>query len=149
MRKEAFRPGAAGETIARIWLRRVLAFFYAIASGFHLATPDPFLRIMPGWVPFPKAVIALTGIAELLGAIGLLQPFSPGLRRAGGAGLALYALCVWPANINHFMLDMGRPDHGSGLGYHVPRMFAQPLLIWLALWTGGVTEWPLHGRRRR
>jgi hypothetical protein len=25
-----------------------------------------------------------------------------------------------------------------GLGYHIPRMIAQPVLIWLALWTGGV-----------
>ena len=98
-------------------------------------------------MPYPEAVIAATGIAELLGAIALLQPFSLALRRAGGAGLALYALCVWPANINHFMLDMARPDHGWGLGYHVPRLFAQPLLIWLALWTGGVTEWPLRARR--
>jgi uncharacterized membrane protein len=49
--------------------------------------------------------------------------------------LALYALCVWPANINHFMLDMARADGGLGLAYHVPRMFAQPLIIWMAVWT--------------
>jgi hypothetical protein len=41
---------------------------------------------------------------------------------------------VWPANINHFMLDMARADGGLGLGYHVPRMFAQPVIIWLAWW---------------
>jgi len=62
-----------------------------------------------------------------------------------GVALALYALCVWPANINHFMIDMARPDHGWGLAYHVPRMLAQPVLVWLALWTGEVIDWPFRG----
>jgi uncharacterized membrane protein len=128
--------------LGRSRLRLALALLYLVAGTFHLARPAPFLRITPGWVPYPGQVIAATGLAELLGAITLVQPFSPGLRRAAGASLALYALCVWPANINHFVLDMAKADHGWGLGYHVPRLIAQPLLIWLALWTGGVTDWP-------
>ena len=90
-----------------------------------------------------------TGIAEILGAIGLAQPWSKRTRRAAGIGLALYAVCVFPANINHFAIDMARADGGWGLAYHVPRMFAQPLLVWLALWGGGVTDWPLRRRRSR
>ena len=116
--------------------------FYIIAGCFHLATPRVFLRITPHWVPWPDAVIALTGIAELAGAIALAQPVSLPLRRLAGVALAIYALCVWPANINRFMIDMARPDHGWGLAYHLPRMFAQPVLIWLALWAGEVIEWP-------
>ena len=127
-------------------LRWVLAAFYALAGYAHLADPTPFLAIMPPWVPMPEQVVWWTGVAELLGAIALVQGISPRLRRAGGIGLALYAVCVFPANIHHFALDMARPDGGLGLGYHVPRMFAQPLLVWLALWTGGVTDWPLRRR---
>jgi uncharacterized membrane protein len=56
------------------------------------------------------------------------------LRQAAGWGLALYALCVWPANINHLLIDMAKADGGLGLGYHVPRMIAQPAIIWLAWW---------------
>lgn len=117
-------------------LRWLLVAFYFIAGVIHLAAPAPFLTIMPGWVPAPYAVVLLTGVAEILGAIGLAQWFSLPLRRAAGWGLALYALCVWPANINHFMLDMAKPGGGLGLAYHVPRMFAQPAIIWLALWVG-------------
>jgi uncharacterized membrane protein len=130
------------KAIAR-WL---LALLYTVAGWFHLSSPDPFLRIMPGLVPWPEMVVRLTGLAEFAGAAALAQPFSPVLRRTGGWGLALYALAVWPANINHFALDMARPDHGLGLVYHVPRMLLQPVLIWLALWTGGVTEWPWRRR---
>ncbi|MBB3860218.1 putative membrane protein [Novosphingobium hassiacum] len=129
-------------------LRFILAGFYFIAGVIHVANPAPFLTIMPGWVPFPDDVVMLTGIAELLGAIGLVQGFSLPLRRAAAIGLALYAICVFPANINHFILDMAKPDHGLGLGYHVPRMFAQPLVVWLALWVGGVTDWPFRARPR-
>ena len=123
-----------------------LTLFYAVAGYFHLSEPEPFLRIMPGAVPRPESVVFWTGIAELLGAGALAQPWSPRLRSAGGIGLAVYALCVWPANINHFAMDLARPDGGWGLAYHVPRMLAQPFLVWLAMWTGGVTDWPLRRR---
>lgn len=128
----------------RAGLRVLLAVFYAFAGYMHLARPEPFLTIMPGRVPWPEAVVLWTGVAELLGAAVLVQPWSPALRRWAGIALALYALCVWPANINHFAIDMAKPDGGLGLAYHVPRMFAQPLIIWLALWVSGATEWPLR-----
>ena len=118
-------------------LRWLLAAFYFVAGVIHIARPAPFLTIMPGWVPMPEAAVLLTGAAEILGAIGLVQWFSLPLRRAAGWGLALYALCVWPANINHLLLDMAKPGGGLGLAYHVPRMFAQPAIIWLALWVAG------------
>ena len=122
----------------RTVLRWVLALLYALAGVLHLLAPHPFLGIMPTWVPAPETVVMLTGVAELAGAAGLLQPWFPALRRAAGWGLALYAVCVFPANIVHFIRDMARPDHGLGLGYHVPRMFLQPVLVWLALWVSGV-----------
>lgn len=118
----------------RLALRWLLAAFYALAGIIHLVRPEPFLAIMPAFVPAPEAVVLWTGVAEIAGAIGLVQPVSLAVRRWAGWGLALYALCVWPANINHFVLDMARADGGLGLAYHVPRMFAQPVIIWLALW---------------
>lgn len=130
----------------RTTLRWLIALFYAAAGYFHLTTPRPFLRIMPQFVPYPDEVVVLTGIAEIAGALALVQPWSPLLRRAGGVGLALYALCVWPANANHMLLDLASPNGGWGMAYHVPRMLAQPLLIWLALWTGGAIDWPFSRR---
>ena len=127
-------------------LRWLLAIFYAFAGIMHLSKPDPFLSIMPGYVPEPEAMVFWTGVAEILGAAALVQPWSKQIRKAGAIGLALYAICVFPANIHHFALDMARENGGLGLAYHIPRMIAQPVLVWLALWVGGVTDWP---RRRR
>ncbi len=72
----------------RAALRWLLAAFYALAGVIHLVRPAPFLTIMPGWVPAPEAVVLWTGVAEIAGAVGLVQPFSPRLRRAAGWGLA-------------------------------------------------------------
>lgn len=129
----------------RTALRWALAALYLVAGTAHIFAPRPFLLITPHWVPMPATVILLTGIAELAGAMALVQPFSPPLRRAAGIAFAAYAVCVFPANINHFVMDMARPDHGFGLAYHLPRMAAQPLLVWLALWTANVTRWPWRG----
>lgn len=133
-------------TAPRGGLRVVLAALYALAGYFHLAQPAGFLAITPHWVPGPALVVWWTGIAEIAGAAALAQPWSPKLRRAAAIGLALYAVCVFPANINHFAIDMTRTDGGWGLAYHVPRMALQPVLVWLALWTGGVTNWPFARR---
>ncbi len=123
--------------VAKRITRYLLFCLYFAAGVLHLVLPRPFLGITPAWVPDAPLVIALTGVAELAGAIALAQHISPRLRIAAGWGLAAYALCVWPANINHMMMDLARPDHGLGWAYHGPRMVAQPLLMWAALWSSG------------
>lgn len=99
----------------RTALRILLAELYLVAGYFHLTAPGPFLRITPDWVPAAPAVVMLTGIAALVGAAALLQPWSRLIRLAAGIGLALYALCVWPANLHHMQIDLARPDGGWGL----------------------------------
>jgi uncharacterized membrane protein len=133
----------------RCLVRWVLAALYLMAGAAHLVHPAPFAAIVPGWVPWPGAVVALTGVSEALGAAALAQPWSARLRRAGAVGLALYALCVWPANVNHMLIDLARTDGGGlPLAYHVPRLAAQPLIVWAALWAGGVLDWPFRRRGR-
>jgi uncharacterized membrane protein len=121
----------------RTVLRWLLAVAYLATGIVHLALPLPFIAITPDWVPMKATVIALTGAAEIAGALAIAQPWSAGLRRAGGIGLALYAVCVFPANINHMLIDMARPHPQLGWGYHIPRMLLQPLLVWAALFASG------------
>ena len=130
---------------ARGIARGVLAAIYLVAGIFHLCTPDTFLLITPDWVPFPRQVILGTGLCEIVGAIALL---TRKLRRPAGLALALYAVCVFPANIKHF-ID-GVPAGGWQLGgwYHVPRLAFQPVFVWWALFAGEVVSWPFKARRR-
>jgi uncharacterized membrane protein len=91
---------------------------------------------MPPAVPFPHAMILMTGVAELVGAIGL---FIPRTRLLAGVMLALYSVCVYPVNILHAVHDLST---GTGLGwaYHYPRLFAQPFVCWWALAAGGLRK---------
>ena len=116
--------------IARITIAPV----FLVAGGFHLWRPDIFAPLMPRDVPMPFLVIALTGMAEVAGALGL---FVPRVRALAGVMLAIYAVCVYPVNINHAVRDLST---GTGLGwfYHFSRLFAQPLICWWALVAGGV-----------
>ena len=127
--------------MARKILRILLAIFYFGAGVLHLTSPEGFLQITPLWVPFAPQVVAFTGIAEIAGAIGL---FLPRFRQAAGLGLALYALCVWPANFNHAFNDIELGGRHLSWWYHGPRLLFQPVFIWLALWVGNVTDWPFR-----
>lgn len=147
MPRVASAPGERREWV-RGAMRWLLALFYLTAGTFHLLDPLPFIGITPLWVPWTAAVVLLTGLAELAAAPALLQPWSQPLRRAAGIGLALYAVCVYPANVNHMLIDMAKPSPALGLGYHIPRLLAQPLLVWLALWAGEVTDWPWRKQAR-
>lgn len=128
-----------GRTIARI----TLAVLYALAGVAHLMRPAGFVAITPDWVPAPTLVVALTGVGELAGATGLMIP---PLRRAAGIGLAFYALCVWPANINHAMNDIALGGVHLSWWYHGPRLALQPVIIWWALWASTVIDWPFRRR---
>jgi uncharacterized membrane protein len=114
--------------------RTLMAIFYVIAGIVHLAWPAPFLLIMPEMVPFPGAVVFVTGVLEIAGAIGLLLPR---WRRLAGLMLATYAVCVFPANIRHAFSGLDIAGWPLGLWYHGPRLALQPVLVWWALWAGG------------
>lgn len=101
------------------------------------------VHIVPPFVPWPTAVVIATGLCELAGALALT---APRWRILAGRALALYALCVWPANMYHALLDL-RAGTGLPLAYHAPRLALQPAIILWALWASGA--WPRKGDRGR
>jgi uncharacterized membrane protein len=126
-------------------LRLALAGFYLAAGVLHLRAPGAFLPIMPPAIPFPHAVVLATGVCEIAGALGLLPPRT---RWWAGVMLALYALCVWPANIYQALWSVPVPPLPDSWWYHAPRLAFQPVLIWMALFAGGVTAWPFKAATR-
>ena len=125
----------------RLGSRLFLAFAYGLAGVLHVAHADWFLKIVPHWVPLARPVIIITGICEVLGAIGLL---TPRFRAASGSALALYAVCVYPANIKHAIDSLSATTVTLGWWYHGPRLALQPVLVWWAMFAGGVLDWPFE-----
>ncbi len=129
---------------ARNHIRLLLAAIYAPFGVVHVIAPHGFLAIMPPGVPFPREVVIFTGLCEIAGAIGLLIPRT---RRLAGILLALYAVCVWPANIWHALSGVSVPPLPSSWWYHAPRLFLlQPFFIWASLWSARVIDWPFRRR---
>ncbi len=130
----------------RAALRWILAAFYLAAGIAHLAVPDGFLPIVPGWVPWPRETVLATGICEILGSFGLM---TRRFRWWAGMMLAVYAFCVWPANIKHAVEGIHLPPVPDTWWYHGPRLALQPVLIWWALWCADVVDWPHRVRESR
>jgi uncharacterized membrane protein len=132
---------------ARAIMRWVMAAFYAAAGIAHLVAPDQLLAITPSWVPFAPQVIFATGLCELAGAVALV---TRSMRRWAGFALAAYAICVWPANFKHAIDGIDLPYIASSWLYHGPRLAFQPVLVWWALFSAGIIDWPWRpplGRR--
>jgi uncharacterized membrane protein len=129
------------EDKTRTVMRWIMAAFYLVAGIGHVLRPNVFLPIVPDWVPLPRETILVTGICEIAGAVAL---FIPRLRRLAGVMLALYAICVWPANIKHAVDGISLPPIPNSWWYHGPRLALQPVLVWWALFCADVIDWPSH-----
>lgn len=88
-------------------VRRVgvaLVFLWFLVGGIaHFAATELEMRIVPPWMPWPRAVVIVSGVFELLGAAGLL--WLP-TRRIAGIGLFVLTVLVTPAHV--YMLQ--RPE---------------------------------------
>ena len=127
-------------------MRLILSLFYFVAGILHISAPQGFVLITPAFIPWPETVVLITGVCEIAGALGLL---TCRLRRAAAIGLAAYAVCVFPANVNHALNGIAVGGIPTSWWYHAPRLMLQPLLIWWALFAGTVIDWPLTRRSRK
>ena len=123
----------------RAIMRWLLAAFFVAGGVAHLAVPGEFLKITPDWVPFAPQVIVVTGLCEFAGALALV---TKRLGRFAGIALAIYAVCVWPANFKHAIEGIQLPYITNSWLYHGPRLAFQPVLAWWALYCAGVIDWP-------
>ena len=52
----------------------IMAAIYIIAGVMHFIRPKMYLRIMPRYLPLPKTLVFISGVAEVILGIGLLLP---------------------------------------------------------------------------
>ena len=72
-------------------------FLWFMGGGvMHFISPEFFLAIMPPSLPYHEAAVAISGVFEIIGAVGLLFQRT---RRMAGIGLFVLTLAVSPANI--------------------------------------------------
>jgi uncharacterized membrane protein len=69
-----------------------------VGSGLnHFRVPDTYTTMIPDALPAPGALVAISGIAEILGGLGLILPAT---RKLAAWGLIALLIAVFPANVN-------------------------------------------------
>ncbi|MDB5931465.1 MAG: hypothetical protein JWR60_3172 [Polaromonas sp.] len=113
------------------WAGLAVVFsWFAIGGLAHFAFTETEMRIVPPYIPWPRAAVLASGVFELLGAAGLL--WRP-TRRAAGIGLFLLTLAVTPA---HFHM-LQQPELFPAVPYWalMARLPLQVLLLALIAWS--------------
>ncbi|MFS0561424.1 hypothetical protein AB1K91_11840 [Terribacillus sp. 179-K 1B1 HS] len=113
----------------------VFSLMFIVAGILHFVLDDGFTAMLPTYVPLRYTLIYLTGIAEILLAIGLLVPAT---RKLTAIFAVIYLIAIFPANIYSAVYDIPVPgfeETNQALLYI--RLLAQPALIW---WVWKVTR---------
>ncbi len=113
------------------FFRWLLAGLFVIAGLGHLLMPGPYLAIMPPALPWPAALVALSGVAEILGGVGICFPST---RVAAGWGLIALLVAVFPANLRAISTGMTIGSYVVPVWMLWARLPLQALLIaWVYL----------------
>lgn len=120
------------------FFRILLGIFMIVAAFGHFTFQrQDFQAQVPNWVPLDKdLVVILSGIVEI--ALGLGMLFLTRFKVQVGIVLAVFYVLVFPGNIAQYL--NGTSAFGLDTDQaRLIRLFFQPVLIFLALWsTGGI-----------
>jgi uncharacterized membrane protein len=110
-------------------LRRPLLYLLSLnlcVAGFmHLLSPDFFVAIIPKGLPNPEWLNVLSGLAEIVLGVFLLEPRT---RIYAAWGTIALAIAVFPANVNMMLENIGPGGPGTG----------SPVVNWIRLPFQGV-----------
>ena len=113
----------------------VMAASYAGAGFGHLVSPQFFLMIMPPELPEPELLNVISGLAEIVIGVFLLDR-----RTRPYAALAAIALliAVFPANLYAAQANVGPEGPGTGAG--AANWIRLPFQVVLAVWAWWYTQ---------
>jgi len=116
---------------AKTILRWVLTVFMVGAGINHFLAPAAYVAMMPAELPAPALLVQISGVAEILGGLGLILPRT---RKLAAWGLIALFVAVFPANINMAWnhLPLGTTHVASWLLW--ARLPLQLVLIAWAAW---------------
>ncbi|WP_234736092.1 DoxX family protein [Tellurirhabdus bombi] len=81
----------------------LMAAIYTVAGILHFTATRTYIKIMPPYLPAHKALVLLSGGAEILLGLALLIP---SLRPWAAWGIILLLIAIFPANL--YMLTSGK-----------------------------------------
>ncbi len=109
------------------WHLYLMSAMYILAGLFHFIKPKMYMRIMPKYLPSHKALVLLSGLAEILLGIALCFPETKDLAIYGIILMLLVFLLV-----HFYMLSSEKAGAGIPRWILIVRIPLQFILIWWA-----------------
>lgn len=106
----------------------IFLIFFGIS---HFFLYDEMIFMIPEFLPYPGFIVYLTGVIEIILAIGLL---SRKTRRLSGILTALFFIAVFPANVVKAMSDIEIQGAFNSPVMSWVRLILQPIFIVWALY---------------
>ncbi|MGZ5190525.1 MAG: DoxX family protein [Flavisolibacter sp.] len=101
-----------------------MVLLYLLSGINHFIHPEPYVKIMPTWLPYHDELVFISGVCEMLLAILLLFPST---RQIAAWGIILLLIAVFPANIQ-MTINYYREENPYAW-VTVIRLLLQPVLI--------------------
>lgn len=133
-------PGLRIEPVKRA--RIGLTIFFLFTALGHFIMTEGMAEMLPPFTPYRVELIYVTGILEMLGAVGV---WIPRLTKMTGVCLILLLISVLPANIYSALNRIDFGGHADGPAYLLVRV---PFQLFVIGWTYFATEQRWFGRRR-
>ena len=109
--------------------RYIIAGLFFLTGILHFIKPQFFVNIMPDYIPWHMAMVYISGVAEIFGAVGILFTTT----QAWAAwGLILLLIAVFPANINMTVEAVQKLGYASW--YTIATILRLPLQFVLMYW---------------
>lgn len=109
--------------------RYILAVLFLITGILHFVKPKLFTGIMPDYIPYHLVMVYVSGVAEVLGGLGILFEKT---EVWAGWGLILLLIAVFPANFNMTVKSIQRSGYTSL--YSMVTILRLPLQFVLIYW---------------
>ena len=109
----------------------LIATLFVLGGINHFVDAEFYLRMMPAYLPAHAALVAISGVAEILGGVGVLAPRT---RRGAGIGLVALLIAVFPANVNMALNHLKLGDTDVPVWALWGRLPLQAVLIAWAWW---------------
>lgn len=120
-------------------LRWLLTVFMVVAGANHFVAPATYVGMMPSVLPAPALLVYISGVAEILGGLGLILPAT---RRLAGWGLIALFVAIFPANINMAVHHLSLGDREIPPWALWARLPMQALLVLWAYWCSQPAKTP-------
>ena len=106
----------------------VMAAVYVVAGFNHLLNPAFYLAIMPPGLPSPEWLNLLSGLAEIVLGVYVLEPR---VRVLAAWGIIALLIAVYPANIHMALHPERFPDMtATALYLRLPLQFVFAGIVW-------------------